>query len=163
MAKKDERKITATGSSSKVVSKTLREGSMATNPKFTVDKPAKKASTKYSPAPMSEKAKKTAARGGSKTQATIGIKKDLTKIAGAAGKVAGKVTSTAKKVAKAEVGAAKKAVGFATKAAKFNSDMVLKGAKAGVKALTKEPRVGRSVGTTIKKLKESSDKASKKK
>ena len=54
--KKDTRKITATGSSSKVVNKTLKPGSMATNPKFTVDKAAKKASTKYSPKPLDTRA-----------------------------------------------------------------------------------------------------------
>lgn len=165
MAKKDERKITATGSSSKVVNKTLKPGSMATNPKFVVDKPAKKASTKYSPAPMSAKQKETTRRAAEKKQAVKNIKKDLTKVAGVAGKVAGKVTRTAKNVAKAELGAAKTAAGFAVKAAKFNSDMVLKGAKAGAKALTKEPRLKREfkMGGSIKSLKESSDKASKKK
>lgn len=166
IAKKDERKIIASGSSKRIGDyKQVKPGSMASNTKITSGTSAKKASTKYSPAPMSAKQKETTRRAAEKKQAVKNIKKDLTKVAGVAGKVAGKVTSTAKKVAKAEVGAAKTAVGFATKAAKFNSDMVLKGAKAGAKALAKEPRLKREfkMGGSIKKLKDSSDKASKKK
>jgi hypothetical protein len=68
------------------------------------------------------------------------------KVAGAAGKVAGKATRTAKKVVKAEVGAAKKAVGFTAKAAMAPSVGVTKVAKAGLKALAKEPRPTRQVG-----------------
>jgi len=86
-------------------------------------------STSYAPSAMTDKQKKAAALKGAKKQAGIGIKKDLKKIAGAAGKAAG----------------------FATKAATLPSEMLLKGAKAGAKALTKEPRTKkmyRLVGTT---------------
>lgn len=56
MAKKEERKITGTISSS--YPKKLVPGSMATQSKMVENKPKKKASTKYSPAPMSVAAKK---------------------------------------------------------------------------------------------------------
>ena len=106
-----------------------------------LDKPKpKKASTSYSPAPMSAKKKETTRRAAEKKQAVTNIKKDTMKIAGAAGKVAGKVTSTAKKVVKAEVGAAKKAIGFTAKAAMAPTVGVTKVAKAGLKALAKKER-----------------------
>ena len=126
----------------------------------------KEKSRQYSPAPMSAKKKETTRRAAEKKQAVTNIKKDTMKIAGAAGKVAGKVTRTAKKVVKAEVGAAKKAVGFATKAAMAPTVGVTKVAKAGLKALTKEPRGPQrkfKIVGPIKKLKDSSDKAAKKK
>jgi hypothetical protein len=91
-------------------------------------------SRQYSPAPMSAAAKKKAARAGQKTQAVIGIKKDVRKIAGAAGK----------------------AVGFATKAAMAPSELLIKGAKAGAKALAKEvrgPKRGVAKGDPLKNLK----------
>ena len=122
--------------------------------------------TSYAPSAMTDKQKKAAALAGAKKQAGISIKKDTMKIAGAAGKVAGKAVSTAKKIAKAEVGAAKKAVGFATKAAMAPTVGVTKVAKAGLKALTKEPRGPQrqfKIVGPIKKLKDSSDKAAKKK
>jgi hypothetical protein len=88
-------------------------------------KPAKK--TSYSPAPMSEKAKKTASTRAAKKQVVTNVKKDLTKMAGNA----------------------KKAVGITLKAAALPSDMARKGAKAGLKALVKDPRATqRQVGTT---------------
>jgi hypothetical protein len=114
-------------------------GGMKKVQKLMAEKP-KKASTSYSPAPMSAKQKETTRRAAEKKQAVKNIKKDTMKIAGAAGKVAGKVTSTAKKVVKAEVGAAKKAVGFATKAAMAPTVGVTKVAKAGLKALAKKER-----------------------
>jgi hypothetical protein len=134
-------------------------------------KPGKKASTKYSPAPMSNKKKETTRRASEKKQAVTNIKKDLTKISGVAGKVAGKaaglakakvkadikvakkVSSVAGKVAgkaagmakskvKADLKAAKTAVGIATKVATFPADMAY---KAG-KALAKEKGLKRQVG-----------------
>jgi len=148
----DKRVIKASGTSKKVSDyKEVKPGSMATNTKITSGSSTKKASTKYSPAPMTDKQKKTAARSGQKTQAVIGIKKDLTKIAGVAGKVAGKVTSTAKKVAKAEVKAAKTAVGVAKKAIQYTPEgMAIKGAKAVIKGA----RGGMSIKEENKKLAE---------
>jgi hypothetical protein len=70
--------------------------------------------TSYAPSAMTDKQKKAAALKGAKKQAAIGIKKDLTKIAGTAGK----------------------AVGFATKAAMAPVNAIGKVSKA----LAKEPR-----------------------
>jgi hypothetical protein len=60
------RKITGTGTSRKVENKTLKPGSMVTQTKIVDVKPKKKttASTKYSPAPMSDAAKRKASRAG---------------------------------------------------------------------------------------------------
>ena len=60
-------KITGTGSSS--YPKKLVKGSMTTGPKFVEVKPPKKASTKYSPVPMSAAAKKLAAEKGAMANA----------------------------------------------------------------------------------------------
>ena len=105
-------------------------------------KPAKKTSASYSPAPMSATAKAKAKDAGktlqkeannrdaarkivAKKQAVVGVKKDLTKMAGNA----------------------KKAVGLTLKAAALPSDMVRKGVKAGLKALVKDPSAAqRQVG-----------------
>ena len=90
--------------------------------------------TSYAPSAMTDKQKKAAALKGAKKQAGIGIKKDLKKIAGAAGKAAG----------------------FVTKAAMAPSVGVTKVAKAGLKALAKEPRTRRmySKGDPLNKLKD---------
>jgi hypothetical protein len=74
--------------------------------------------TSYAPSAMTDKQKKAAALKGAKKQAGISIKKDVKKIAGAASKAAG----------------------FVTKAAMAPTVGVTKVAKAGLKALTKEPR-----------------------
>jgi hypothetical protein len=58
------RKITVTASSRKVVNKTLKPGSMATQSKIVDVKPKAKPSTKYSPSPMSDAAKRKASRAG---------------------------------------------------------------------------------------------------
>jgi len=109
---------------------------------------AKKASAKYSPAPMSAKKKETTRRAAEKKQAVTNIKKDTMKIAGAAGKVAGKVTSTAKKVVKAEVGAAKKAVKFVAKQAMPPSNNpILKSAKAVGKVIAGDPLIKNLINT----------------
>jgi hypothetical protein len=92
-------------------------------------KPAKK--TLYSPAPMSEKAKKTASTRAAKKQVVTNVKKDLTKMAGNA----------------------KKAVGITLKAAALPSDMARKGAKAGLKALVKDPRATQRQVGRIEKVK----------
>ena len=72
-AKKDTRKITVTATSTAVKkpsNKTLKPGSMASNPKLVPDNLAKKkASTSYSPAPMSAAAKAKAKAAGAKKQA----------------------------------------------------------------------------------------------
>jgi len=94
-------------------------------------KPAKKTSTSYSPAPMSEKAKKTASARGTKKQVATNVKKDLTKMARNA----------------------TKAVGITLKAATLPSDMVRKGAKAGLKALVKDPRAAQRQVGRIEKVK----------
>jgi hypothetical protein len=86
------------------------------NRDFAKKQAAKK--TSYSPAPMTAKKKETTRRAAEKKQAVTNIKKDVKKIAGAAGKAAG----------------------FVTKAAMAPSVGVTKVAKAGLKALTKEPR-----------------------
>jgi hypothetical protein len=95
---------------------------------------SKKASAKYSPAPMTAKKKETTRRAAEKKQAVTNIKKDVKKIAGAAGKAAG----------------------FVTKAAMAPSVGVTKVAKAGLKALTKEPRTRRMYrqGDPLNKLKD---------
>jgi len=112
----------------------LASGKLSMDQQFELNalKRMERQSRSYSPAPMSAAAKKKAARAGQKTQAVIGIKKDAKKIAGAAGK----------------------AVGFATKAAMAPSELLIKGAKAGAKALTKEPRTKRGVakGGSLKQL-----------
>jgi hypothetical protein len=96
--------------------------------------------TSYAPTPMTDKQKKAAALKGAKKQAGIGIKKDLTKIAGAAGKVAGKAAGIAKSKVKADIKAAKTVAKFTAKAAMAPTVGVTKVAKAGLKALAKEPR-----------------------
>jgi len=93
--------------------------------------------TSYAPTPMTDKQKKAATLKGAKKQAGISIKKDVKKI----------------------TSATKKAVGFATKAATLPSEMLLKGAKAGAKALTKEPRTKKMYrisekGNSLNKLKD---------
>jgi hypothetical protein len=94
-------------------------------------KPAKKTSTSYSPTPMSEKAKKIASLRGTNKQAVSKIKKTLSA------------------VSPIDTKAAKKAVGITLKTAAMPSDMARKGAKAGLKALVKDPRATqRQVGTT---------------
>ena len=86
--------------------------------------------TSYAPSAMTDKQKKAAALKGAKKQAGIGIKKDVKKIAGAAGKAAG----------------------FATKAAMAPSNAIIKGAKAIAKEVRGPKRqVGKS-GTTLKQL-----------
>lgn len=127
---KSGRTITSSATSS--YPKDIKKGSMAGNSKIVeMVPPKKKASAKYSPAAMSEKAKKAAARGGEKKQAVIGIKKDLKKIAGAAGKAAG----------------------LTAKAATLPSRMIIKGAKAAASELSSPKRqVGK--GGTVKKLKD---------
>jgi len=74
--------------------------------------------TSYAPSAMTDKQKKDAALKGAKKQAGISIKKDVKKIAGAAGKAAG----------------------FATKAAMAPVVGAKIIAKAGAKAIAKEPR-----------------------
>jgi hypothetical protein len=91
-------------------------------------KPAKK--TSYSPAPMSEKAKKTASTRAAKKQAVSKIKKTLSAIS------------------PIDTKAAKKAVGITLKTAALPGDVVRKATKAGLKALVKDPRATqRQVGT----------------
>jgi hypothetical protein len=104
-------------------------------------------STSYAPAPMTDKQKLKAERGGMKKQAAISIKKDTKKIAAVAGKVAG----VAKSKVKADIKAAKTAAKFTAKAAMAPTVGVTRVAKAGLKALAKEPRTKqmyRLVGTT---------------
>jgi hypothetical protein len=143
------RKIRGYATSRKVENKTLKPGSMATQSKIVTDKPTKKPSTKYSPAPMSDAAKAKARIAAAKKQPSLTSK---------AGKVAGKVAGVAVSKVKADIKAAKMFTDFAARAATFPGEMVLKGAKAGAKALAKPPRtrqmyrqVGKG-GTTIKQL-----------
>ena len=103
-------------------------------------------STSYAPSAMTDKQKKDAALKGAKKQAGISIKKDLTKIAGTAGKVAGKAAGLAKAKVKADIKAAKTVAKFTAKAAMAPSELLIKGAKAGAKAFAKEPRLKRQVG-----------------
>ena len=122
----------------------------------------KKASTSYSPAPMGRAEKaftKYAARekqvgkyGMTKQKdgrLTINVGKKpstASKVAGVAGKVAGKAAGMAKSKVKADIKAAKTVAKFTAKAAMAPSELLIKGAKAGAKALAKEPRLKRQVG-----------------
>ena len=120
----------------------LANGKLSMDQQFELNalKRMERQSRSYSPAPMSAAAKKKAARAGQKTQAVIGIKKDAKKIAGVAGKVAGKVAGAAKSKVKADIKVAKTVAGFAAKAAIAPAVGANKIAKAGLKALAKEPR-----------------------
>ena len=135
---KSGRKITVTGSSSpssNVGSKSVKPGSMVTNTKVVDSGSKKKASTKYSPAPMSAAAKAKIKVAAAKKQPSL-----TSKAAKVVGKVAGTAAGIAKSNVKANVKAAKTVAGFATKAAMAPSELLIKGAKAGAKALAKQPR-----------------------
>jgi hypothetical protein len=97
-------------------------------------KPGKKASSKYSPAPMSNKKKETTRRASEKKQAVTNIKKDLTKISGVAGKVAGKAAGLAKAKVKADIKVAKKVSNVAGKVAGKAVGAAKSKVKADIKA-----------------------------
>jgi hypothetical protein len=74
MKKETKPKIKITGTAKAVPvppNKTFKPGSMITSSKNVTVPPAKKASTKYSPTPMSASAKKKAAAAGKETAKTV--------------------------------------------------------------------------------------------
>ena len=109
--------------------------------------------TSYAPSAMTDKQKKAAALKGAKKQAGIGIKKDLTKIAGAAGKVAKRV-----KTVRREARDVYTAVGSAAQALRKSPQDGMP-VKATVKNVAKQVKeVGRAAvtgkkGTTAYKVK----------
>jgi hypothetical protein len=114
------------------------------------DKQSRAAGTGYNPGPMSAAAKAKAGARGKATATRTKPKSTASKVAGVAGKVAGRAVGLAKSKVKADIKIAKTVGDFA------------------VNALTKQPRTRqmyRQVGksTPIKKLMDSSDKATKKK